>query len=236
MKGAVTAFKILTLSRRFDLSQLSSQQVSAAVLYFPLVGFFFGLVLVVLNRLLDPYLESEMLGTLLITVLALLTGANHYEGLQNTFDMLSANLGLGEPGERRGAFGVLAIVLVVLLKIQALIVTGETRALGLLLTPMFARWSLIIFLYGSASIAIGSARTLVINVRAWQLLLTTAVILSVAAFLIARTALWIGLCLSLFALLGRSYLHWRNGYVSNDNAGAVIELSETLSFVLLASL
>jgi adenosylcobinamide-GDP ribazoletransferase len=235
MKGAITAFKFLTLGERFDLAQVSPQQVSAAVLYFPLVGILLGLVLVVLNRLLDPHLESEMLGTLLVTALALLTGANHYEGLQNTFDRLSAKT---ELGERRGsgAFGVLAIVVVVLLKIQALIVTGETRGLGLLLTPMFARWSLVIFLYGSASIAEGSARILAVNVRAWHLVLTTVVVLSFAAFLIGRTALWIGLCLSLFALLARSYLQWRNGYVSDDNLGATIELSETLSFVLLASL
>jgi adenosylcobinamide-GDP ribazoletransferase len=236
MKGAVTAFKFLTLGGRFGLAQVSPQHASAAVLCFPLVGIFLGLVLVVLNRLLDPHLESEMLGTLLVMVLALLTGANHYEGLQNTFDTLSAKIGLGERKGRGGAFGVLAIVFVVLLKIQALIVTGETRALGLLLTPMFARWSLVVFLYGSASIAEGSARALALNVRAWHLVLTTIIVLSLAAFLIARTALWIGLCLSLFALFSRSYLRWRNGYVSDDNLGATIELNETLSFVLLASL
>jgi adenosylcobinamide-GDP ribazoletransferase len=235
MRSVVTALKFLTLGGRFDLAQVSPQQVSAAVPYFPLVGILLGLVLVVLNRLLDPHLESEMLGTLLVTALALLTGANHYEGLQNTFDTLSTKTRLGE---RRGsgAFGVLAIVVVVLLKIQALIVTGETRGLGLLLTPMFARWSLVIFLYGSASIAEGSARILAVNVRAWHLVLTTVVVLSFAAFLIGRTALWIGLCLSLFALLARSYLRWRNGYISDDNLGATIELSETLSFILLASL
>jgi adenosylcobinamide-GDP ribazoletransferase len=236
MKSAMTAFKFLTLGRRFDLSHVSPQQVGAAVFYFPLVGICLGVVLVFLNRLLDPHLESEMLGTLLVTVLALLTGANHYEGLQNTFDTLSAKIPVGERKGRSGAFGVLAIVLVVLLKVQALIVTGETRGLGLLLTPTFARWSLIIFLYGSASIAEGSARILAVNVRAWHLVLTTAVVLSLASFLIARTALWIGLCLSVFALLARSYLRWRNGYVSDDSIGATIELSETLSFVLLASL
>ena len=236
MKSAVTAFKFLTLGRRFDLSRVSPQQVSAVVLYFPLVGICLGVVLVFLNRLLDPHLESEMLGTLLITVLALLTGANHYQGLQNTFDGLSEKMGLSEQKDRSAAFGVLAIVLVVLFKVQALIVTGETRALGLLLIPMFARWSLVIFLYGSATIAEGSVRILAVNLRTWHLVLTTAVVLSIAAFLIARTALWIGLCLSVFALLSRSYLRWRNGYVSDDNVGATIELSETLGFVLLASL
>jgi adenosylcobinamide-GDP ribazoletransferase len=233
MKGALIAFKFLAFGGRID--QVNPRQVSASIPYFPLVGIFFGLVLVSLNRLLDPYLESEILATLLIATLALLTGAFPFDGLRNTFDGSSVRTGLGE---RKGhsAFGILAVVLVVLLKVQALTVTGETRSLGLLLTPMFARWSLVIFLYGSDSIAEGSARSLAKNVRAWHLVLTSAVVLSFAAFLIARTALWIGLYLSLFALLGRSYLRWRNGYISDDNVGAMIELSETLSFVLLASL
>jgi adenosylcobinamide-GDP ribazoletransferase len=234
MKGALTAFKFLTFGGRID--QISPRQISASILYFPLVGIFFGLVLVFLNRLLDPYLESEILATLLIAILALLTGALHFDGLRNTFDASSVKTALAERQRSSGALGVLAIVLVVLMKVQALIVTGETRSLGLLLTPMFARWSLVIFLYGSASIAEGSARILAVNVRAWHLVLTTAVVLLLAFFLIARTALWIGLCLSLFALLSRSYLRWRKGYISDDNVGAVVELSETLSFVLLASL
>ena len=234
MKAALTAFKFLTRGGRID--QVNPRQISASIAYFPLVGIFFGLILVFLNRLLDPYLESEILATLLIAVLALLTGALHFDGLRNTFDASSVTTALTARQKSGGSFGVLAIVFVVLLKVQALIVSGETRSLGLLLAPLFARWSLVIFLYGSASISEGSARILAENMRAWQLVSTTAVVLLLAFFLIARTALWIGLCLSLFALLARSYLRWRKGYVSDDNIGAVIELSETLSFVLLASL
>jgi adenosylcobinamide-GDP ribazoletransferase len=181
MKGALMALKFLTLGGRIE--QLTPRPVSASILYFPLVGIFFGLVLVFLNRLSDPYLESEILATLLIAILALLTGASHFDGLRNTFDTLSAKMALAERQRSSGAFRVLAIVLVVLLKVQALIVTGETRSLGLLLTPMFARWSLIIFLYGSASIAEGSARILAVNMRAWHLVLTTAVVVSFAFFL-----------------------------------------------------
>jgi adenosylcobinamide-GDP ribazoletransferase len=236
MKSAFAAFKFLTLASRFDRTQVSPQQVSAAIPYFPLVGIFLGLVLVLLNRVLDPHLESEILGALLIAVLALLTGAIHYQGLQNTFDALSAKTDRGEETGRSHAFGVLAIVFVVLLKVRAVEVTGETRSLGLLLTPLFARWSLVIFLYGAASVAEGTARILADNIKAWHLALTTVVTLALAAFLVGRTALWIGLCLSLFALLSRSYLRRRNDCIDSDNFGAVVELSETLSFVLFASL
>lgn len=235
MKSALAAFKFLSLASRFDRVRVEPQQLGASIPYFPLVGIVLGTVLVLLNRFLDPRLESEILGTLLVAILALLTGAIHYEGLQNTFDALSV-IGRQKQTGRNHAFGVLAIVFVVLLKLRALEVTGETRSLGLLLTPLFARWSLVIFLYGSASVAEGTARILADNARAWQLALTTVITLGLAAFLVGRTALWIGLYLSVFALLSRSYLRRRNGYIGSDNFGAVVELSETLSFLLFASL
>ena len=236
MKSVVDAFKFLSLASRFDRVRVDPHQLGASIPYFPLVGIVLGLVLVLIHRLLDPRLETEILSLLLVAVLALLTGAIHYEGLQNTFDALSVKFGGQEPTGRNHAFGILAIIFVVLLKVRALEVTGETRSLGLLLTPLFARWSLIIFLYGSASVAEGVAGILSDNVRAWHLALTTVITLGLAAFLVDRITLWIGLYLSLFALLSRSYLRWRNGYIGSANFGAVVELSETLSFVLFASL
>ena len=236
MKSAVFALKFLTFWGRIDRVEADSQQMGAAIAYFPLVGVFLGLVLVLLNRLLDPRLESEILGALLIAVLALLTGAKHFEGLQKTCDALSARVKLGEGKGSSSAWGILAIVFVVLLKVRAIEVTGEARSLGLLATPMLARWSLLVFLYGSSSFAEGAARVIAAHVRAWHLALTTIVTLALAALLVAQTALWIGLCLSLFALLSRSYLRRRTGSIRSDNCGAVIELSEALSFVLFASL
>ena len=236
MQSALFAFKLLSLARRFARPQAHPEQVGGAIPYFPLVGIILGLVLVFLNRLLDPRLESEILGVLLIAVLALLTGAFHYEGLQNTFDRLSEKIGHPRESEHNQALGILAIVFVVLLKVGAVEVMGEVRSLGLLLTPLFARWSLVIVLYGSASFTEGTARILADAVRAWHLALTTIITLALAFFLVGRIALWIGLCLSLFALLCRSYLRRRNGCIDFDNCGAVIELSETLSFVLFTSL
>jgi len=236
MKSVFAALKFLTFAGRFDRNQVNLQQVATAIPYFPLVGIFLGFVLVLLNRLLDPRLESEILGALLIAVLALLTGGIHYQGLQNTFDALSVKRGHGEETGHSHVFGMLAIVFVVLFKVRAVEVTGEARSLGLLLTPLFARWSLVIFLYGAASVAEGHARILSDNVKAWHLVLTTVGTLALAGFLVGRTALWIGFYLSLFALLSRSYLQRRNDRIDSDNFGAVIELSETLSFVLFASL
>jgi adenosylcobinamide-GDP ribazoletransferase len=235
MKSVLAALKFLTFAGRFEGSQVGPQQ-AGALFFFPVVGIVLGWVLVLLNRLLDPRLESEILGTFLVAFLALLTGAIHYEGLQKTFDALSAKKDRTEETGRGLALGILAIVFVVLFKVRALEVTGEARGLGLLLSPLLARWSVVVFLHGSVSFATGTAKILAEKARVWHLALTTLLTLGFAFFLAGQTTLWIGLYLSLFALLSRGYLRRRNGAIDGDNLGAVIELNETLSFVLFASL
>jgi adenosylcobinamide-GDP ribazoletransferase len=237
MKNAFAAFIFLTFGRRFNTLDLSPQHIGQAVAYFPLAGIVLGLLLVLFNRLLDPYLESEIIGVTLVAIQAVMTGAIHFAGLQRTFDALpaKANFYIGDKAQTR-AFGVLAILIIVLLKVAALEVSGETRSRGLFLAPVFARWALLMFVYGSASMAEGVASIIAEKIRAWHLVLMTVMTLALAAFLVARSALWIGLCLSLFALLSRSYLRRRNGSIGADNFGAVVEMAETLSFLLFASL
>jgi len=237
MQSALAAVQLLTLAARFNGVSLSPQRIGSAALYFPLVGLLLGLIVAFLNRILEPYLTSEILAAVLTTTLILITGALHLEGTQKTFDTLPARTSIGSAtGNAAGVYGLIAVLLVVLLKIRAVEVIGETRGLLLLLSPVLARWSLVVFLYGCASVAQESIRPIADNVRAWHLFLTTAATLAFAVYLVGRIGLWVGLCLSLFALLSRSYLSRRHGGLTYDNFGAIIELSETLSFVLLASL
>jgi len=234
MRSALSAFKFLTICGRFDADKLSPKQIGAGALFFPLVGLILGLVLALLNRLLEPYLESEILGVALITMLIVMTGASHLEGTQQTFDALP-----GKPrGENKpsGIYGFLVVLLIVLFKVRAAEVIGETRTLSLLVTPVLARWSLVMFLYGSTAVADPSARVVAENVRGWHLLVATIATLTFAVFMVGRTILWIGLCLSLLALFSRAYLHHRHGGITCNQLGAVIELSETLSLTLFASL
>lgn len=231
------AFKFLTIWSRFNGVQMSPDLVGKAVFCYPVVGLALGLVLASLNRVSEPYLESEILSVVIITTLIIMTGAIHLEGLQKTFDTVPARTNSpNRTAQPTGIYGLLAILLVVLFKIRAIEVVGETRSLTLLLTPVYARWALVIFLYGSTSAADQTARVIAENVKAWHLLLTTAATLTFAVLLIGRLGLWIGLYLSLFALLSRSYLQRRHGGIGYNYLGTLVELSETLSFILFASL
>ena len=154
--------------------------------------------------------------------------------MKKTFDALFLKQTPIDPTP--ASFGMIALFLMLLLKIRAVEVIDEKIALGLLLAPALARWSLIVFLFGYYDRCDESARRIAEKISAWHLLVTTIALLGLAFYLLGRKGLWIGLSLSLLALLARSFLHRRHAVVTHDNMGAMIELSEMLSLILFASL
>ncbi len=236
MKSALAAFRFLAVGGRFDEAESRHEASASAVLFFPLVGLVIGVSMAIINRALEPHLESELLAVVLTAIMLLITRAVHLDGTMQTFETLTYGPGFGESVQPTHVQGWLAVLLVVLLKVRAIEVIGDTRALSLLLTPVLARWSLVIFLYGAARNAEEFVAAVARNVRGWHLLVTTAATLAFAVYLVGRTGLWVGLCVSLFALLARSVLRRFHGAYTYANLGALIELSETLSLVLFASL
>ena len=236
MNSVLAAFRFLAVGGRFDEAECRYEASALAALFFPLVGLVIGLGLAIVNRAFEPHLESELLAVVLTAVMLLITRAVHLDGTLQTFENLTYGPAFGESAQPTHVQGWLVVLLVVLLKIRAIEVIGDTRTMSLLLAPVFARWSLVIFLYGAASVAENSVAAVARNVRGWHLLITTIVTLAFAVYLVGRAGLWVGLCVSLFSLLLRSVLRRSRGAYNYDNLGALIELSETLSLVLFASL
>lgn len=236
MKDILAALQFLTIARRWRKVELSAAEIGSALFYFPLVGFALGLILAGLNSLLEPYLESEILATVDVTLLILMTGAVHLEEAQKVFDSLSrrsqpARASSGAPG----VYGLLALLLIVLFKVRAIEVIGETRSLTLLLTPVLARWAPLMLVYESRP-GVHDSACVAERVRSWQLVVATVLVLATADYFFGIAGLWVGLGLSLLALFGRLYVNRRSGGFYRDDLGLLIELSESLSFVLLASL
>jgi adenosylcobinamide-GDP ribazoletransferase len=207
--------------------------VGGGAIYFPLVGLLLGLLLALLNYCLAIYLASELLSIVLIAVLVLATGGMQLECTKKTFDALALG---SSPIHDLQTWGFISIIFVILCKTGAIEVMDERLAVSLLLTPVAARWALIIFLYGCQDHCDAGARTIAAKVKFWHVLLTTAATLALAAYLLGRKGLWLGLALSVFSLLSRSLLKRRAVGITQDNFGAVIELSEVLGLILLASL
>lgn len=230
MQTLITALKYLTVWGRFSSAQPSGERIGAAAVYFPVVGLVLGLLLAVSNYVLVPYLHPEILSVVLITVLIIGTGGMHLDGVEKTFGTVAPKA----PTEH--SLGFVVIVLVIFFKVAAADSMDEKLALSLLLTPVLARWALVIFIYGYPERCEEPARLIAKNVRLWHLIIATLGTLTVAVYFLGRKGLWVGLLLSLFALLTRTLLHRRHGLLTHDNFGAMVELGEVLSLILLASL
>jgi len=241
MRSFWTALKFLTAFPWPRKLSPTAQEIGRSTPFFPLVGFGLGLILALLNRILEPYLGSEILGVVLVVVLILATRAQELEALGESFDTIRSGA-VGEvtnKGGRRGQlgiFGILAVLVVVTLKFRSIEVMGEVRNQGLLLAPVFGRWSMAILAYGSKSEPGPAGRFVMEQVGGRHLLWATILTLILAVLLADRLGLWIALWVSLLPLVAGLYLHRRFGGLSGENLRAVGEIAEAFAMVLFASL
>jgi cobalamin synthase len=231
---ATRLFRFLILA---DLAEdIPFGQSRFLVLCFPLLGLAFGFCLVLINRIAAPYLPTEILAVLLVSLLILATAGHHLAGTQTAFASLVKLRRADGAIDHRHTVGLIAVFLVVLFKIHALAAMGESRVFSLLLTPLLARWCLLLFLFSSEALDDETARSLATGVRPWNLLAASGGTVGVALFVAGLQALWVAFSLSLLALLARALMMRRAGGVSLADCGALIEVSEALSFALFASL
>lgn len=228
------AFKFLTLADNAE--EFDAGPAGLAIFCFPLAGLLLGMILVLVNRGLEPYVASEILAVLLLTTLIIATGGNHLVGLQKTLRAWGKRSLAASSDERGALYGIVAVLVVILFKTHAIEVVGESRGLSVLLTPLLARWSLLLFLFGSTPLADDAGARIAESVRSWHLIAATVATLGLAVFVASTHALWVALSLSVLALLARGYLHRREGGVSVANCGALIEVSEAVSLTFFASL
>lgn len=235
MQSLIAAFKYLTIWGRINTLQPAPVAIGTGAIYFPLVGISLGLVLAILNYGLSSYLDSQILSIFLVATLLIASGGVPLDGTKQTIEAFHANHSR-ETSSRENISGLVAIIFVIMFKVSAIDVLDDKLTLSLLLTPALARWALVIFIYGYHDRCEETPRRIAENVRFWHLLVTTLATLGLTVYLVGRKGLWIGLSLSAFALFARSLLHRRHAVLIHGNFGAVIELSETLSLGLLASL
>jgi adenosylcobinamide-GDP ribazoletransferase len=206
-----------------------------ASLWFPLVGFVIGVVLAAINYLLALHVDSAMLSVLLIALLIVATGATPMAGTKSTFDsMYRPNQAVRDGGAE--IVGFAAIIIFTLLKVRAIDIMDDNVAAKIFLAPGLARWALVVLLYGYHDRCEETMRPIAENTKLWHLGVTTLVTLVLATYLLGRDALWMGLAVSLLALVSRAILHRRHAVLTLNNFGAVTDLGEALTLVLMTVL
>ncbi len=239
MSSFFAALQFLTLFPWPRGTERSAGEVGRAAVFFPVIGFLLGLILVLVNFLLAPFASPELLSVLLVALLALLTGGLHLDGIGDTFDGLSA----GDDREsvlrimddsRVGAFALIAIVLVLLLKIHALASIDVDRGRALLAAPVLSRWAMILLGYRSKAAKTGLGSILIDHLRTKHFFFATFITLLLVAAILHGVGIAMMVWVAVLTLVSKTYFHRRMGGVTGDTFGAVGELSETSVLVFLA--
>jgi adenosylcobinamide-GDP ribazoletransferase len=233
------ALQFLTLFPWPQRVERCADEIGRSAIFFPVVGFLLGAILVLVNFLLKPFASAVLVSMVLVTLMALLTRGLHLDGLADTFD------GLGAGGDRErmlrimddshtGAFGLIAIVLVLFFKIHAIETLEMDRWRALLAAPVLGRWAMVLLGYRSTAAKPGLGATLIDHLSVKQFLWAALISVLLVAAILHGVGIAMMAWVTLFTMAAKIYFHRRLGGVSGDTFGAVGELSETSVLFFLA--
>jgi adenosylcobinamide-GDP ribazoletransferase len=239
MNSFFSALQFLTLFPWPKRSERRADEMGPAAIFFPVIGFLLGSVVVLVNFLLEPFASAILISVVVVTLLALLTRGLHLDGLGDTFD------GLGAGGDRErtlrimddshtGAFGLIAIVLVLFFKIHAIESLEIERWRALLAAPVLGRWAMVLLGHRSTAAKSGLGSTLIDHLSAKHFLWATLSTVLLVAAILHGVGLAMMAWVALFTMASKTYFHRRLGGVTGDTFGAVGELSETSVLFFLA--
>lgn len=217
------------------------EQLGRSLLFYPLVGLLFGVILWALNIALAgaPLLLHA---ALLLTVWVLLSGALHLDGLADSADAWLGGFGDRErtltimKDPRSGPIAVVMLVLVLLLKYAALLALIEKQqGMALIIVPLIGRAALLgLFLTTTYVRAGGLGQALADHLprkTGWQVLVVSAAV----CVLIAGFSAVVALLLAVVVFIWLRHLMVRRlGGTTGDTAGALLELLEMSVLVGLA--
>jgi adenosylcobinamide-GDP ribazoletransferase len=209
------------------------EQLGRSLLFYPLVGLLFGVILWAFNLALAgaPLLLHA---ALLLTVWVLLSGALHLDGLADSADAWLGGFGDRErtltimKDPRSGPVAVVTLVLVLLLKFCALLALIEQgHGLALIIVPLLGRAALLgLFLTTPYVRAGGLGQALADHLprrAGWWVLGFSA--LGGVLIAGAKAIVALAVALGVFVWL-RQVMMRRLGGATGDTAGALLELLE----------
>jgi adenosylcobinamide-GDP ribazoletransferase len=233
------ALQFLTVFPRPKRMEYRGSELGPAVIFFPVIGSLLGVILVLANAVLELFASAELSSVALVAILTVLTRGLHLDGLADTFD------GIGAGGDRQrvlnvmedsrsGAFGVIAIVLVLFFKISAIASIEGERWRALLAALILGRWAMALLGYRSQAAKTGLGATLISHLKTKHVVLATLITLALISAVLRGIGIAVMIWIAVFVLASKKYFHQRLGGLTGDTFGAVGELSETSVLVVLA--
>ncbi len=236
------AVQFLTRIPVGNLDEIKSKEQGDSLLYYPLVGFIIGVILYAILLLVQP-LSDFLSAGIALTVWVLLTGGLHLDGLADSAD---AWLG-GTKGDKDeikvrsieimkdpncGPAGVFWIVIVLMLKFSALVEMSQSSIYVILLVPVIGRSMVVLLFLTTPYISkYGIASQLAEHIPRK----IAYVVLGNVALIIMLTNLYgtfIIIAMIFVMIFLRQLMMKRLEGMTGDTAGALIEITESVSLVL----
>ncbi len=238
--GFWIAFQFLTIIPSPFRRQPSLQELGGSLIFFPVIGLLLGGFLFGVDLGFSLVLPPELASALILGLWVLIAGTLHLDGFMDTCDGLHGNT-----SQRRleimadthvGSLGVVGVIILLLIKYSALLTLPVgLRMEALLMVPSLSRWTMVyaifVFPYARKDGGFGQAFK---QQATWQRLVTaTLIVLAVSAGLLG----WQGTILVTIAWLTATTLGYflcsRLGGLTGDTYGAVNEISEVVTLMLI---
>lgn len=218
-------------------------RIGRATVWFPVVGLIIGGVLALLNWLLLFILPPAVVNALIISALVMITGALHLDGLADACDGLAGHRTAEERWQvmrdsRIGAFGVVGIFLVLLVKYAALNnIPDGWMPPTLLFLPAVSRWAMVYAIFAFPYARPEGLGTAYKQATGWPQFTVASVFTLVVAAALFPLFSFMGFILifgiwvitTLFAF----YLKYKFAGLTGDTYGAINEVAETLTPLLV---
>lgn len=214
------------------------RQLAASLSYFPVIGIIVGAVLFLVNWGLAALFSPTVSAALTLAVWVLLSGALHLDGLIDSCDGLAGGTPVRRleimADSRVGAYGIVGVCIVLLVKYAALASLPEAwRLEALLLVPMLGVWAIVFALFAFPyARKDGLGRHFKEGANSYRFALATLLTLAVAIGL----ARWQGVILmaitGLIALGMGYFFKVRLRGLTGDVYGAIKEVSEAIILAL----
>ncbi|HEU4744498.1 MAG TPA: adenosylcobinamide-GDP ribazoletransferase [Anaerolineales bacterium] len=238
MRSLRTAFGLMTTLPIKLPATWSAGDSGRASVWYPFVGLVVGAITWLAWKGATFLFPASVAGIVTLVVWVVLSGGLHLDGLADCCDGLLSSTSVERRLEimqdpRVGAFGVIGLVLLLMLKAAALSSLAPESSFGILLAASLARWSILPAGFLPLARPSGMGADFVLGFRRPFIIWGAVIPLAIAIFLGARGSVsaLAGLGAAVLALgLAKS----RIGGVTGDVFGMVVEVVETV--VLIAFL
>ncbi|MFH0957940.1 MAG: adenosylcobinamide-GDP ribazoletransferase [Pseudomonadota bacterium] len=228
----------LTLIRTSVDPPPDMKEVGSAAWAFPVVGMFIGISLVLSYGILSTFLPQAIAVLLTLIVWVIITGGLHLDGWTDCWDAF----GVAAPVEKRleilkdsrlGAFGAVALILLLATKIVALMVM-KSPATAFFIAPILGRAMVILASQGAGTSGSGMAAGFLEGVQrrscnfCWGFSILVGLFAGLAGLLSIASAY-------VAALWFRRFAESRIGFVNGDVLGSICELVEVTVLIILCA-